>query len=879
MALERDTDGSRFFSLNYEKRCFSCATGYFGATECSGCPEGWARNVLGVCECDAGYEMRGGKVASGKVCILSSTIASTLTTLGVTSESDASLTSIKYGNHYSPELQSAWMGALGQLGIGLARGSRVSNVDLMLSVFNRTNSIVDAVDFMSDLYVQCGSNCLSGGNQTACSCLLNICSLALYDPSHSACIGYSAAASTGVAPVLDFDASMGSWPSFSPPTDSPITVLAASFNITGQLQGFSTLRDSDLIPCPQYISWKDLGAPVEVQCELNAENVHAAGSLTEMRFFELFVQLDSGMYPIPVKLESSDAPRVRRFWLNEGALSFSLGRYASSVTLTLNSTTPELSLFYMSFTAGNFSLPTVFRAEIYHSSGIGYARGVSAVLGVTSAFAGIAMIIAFFKSSTDNTPSPFMPNFWVRFRRLTHALLSWHFVFFFVISAYWVFGYACRHTAALPASLFDYEGSLTYAHTDGFMIYLFVVSFIAVLADIVKASRNYVLFLDWEIPAGPPLTTVGSSSFVVQSGNASVDRTRPSAWRKIGIAKAFSDKLVSTQFPSVLVWILVLAFLQGAGWELGCRSGQSTDGLLIPVLQFAVPALVWLFVLVVLTVADRVRAAFFGNPLCELFNACSLANISILILDSVSHGWYIHGRAPSGRGDWSIVELRKRIQEESANLLMRRGLFSEDARRCDLQSFELFFSTGFRDLFFPSVSEVLIANGESADNEGMSSARDRLERNMIQFIETASKQANVRRKSLLEFMGIGAAIGEQEPSMETHYMGAGSPHRGSLARIGSSLKSAGSVFIEDWSGVQWAEALLYGSKLLNFPVGDEWRVLAFEMLLFIVTFRFQNSSYVAACLAFLSGWAVRNFRLRYAKSALARSSGLDLKFL
>ena len=43
---------------------------------------------------------------------------------------------------------------------------------------------------------------------------------------------------------------------------------------------------------------------------------------------------------------------------------------------------------------------------------------------------------------------------------------------------------------------------------------------------------------------------------------------------------------------------------------------------------------------------------------------CSVSNISILIMDQHYHGYYIHGKAPWGRSDLMLSELKKQLDME-----------------------------------------------------------------------------------------------------------------------------------------------------------------------------------------------------------------------
>eukprot|EP00971_Amphidinium_carterae_P143537 2843756-Amphidinium_carterae.1 len=54
-----------------------------------------------------------------------------------------------------------------------------------------------------------------------------------------------------------------------------------------------------------------------------------------------------------------------------------------------------------------------------------------------------------------------------------------------------------------------------------------------------------------------------------------------------------------------------------------------------------------------------------GHDLIDFVDVCAVANVSVFILDEPFHGYYIHGKAPSSKGDWCHTELAKAIHDES----------------------------------------------------------------------------------------------------------------------------------------------------------------------------------------------------------------------
>ena len=84
---------------------------------------------------------------------------------------------------------------------------------------------------------------------------------------------------------------------------------------------------------------------------------------------------------------------------------------------------------------------------------------------------------------------------------------------------------------------------------------------------------------------------------------------------------------------------------------------------------------------------------------------CSVANISVLIMDQAFHGFYIHGEAPSGRSDLVMSDLKAKLDAEGEGSQRRRGLrnYNDLGRQAprllqgDVQTYEIFFPSTIRE--------------------------------------------------------------------------------------------------------------------------------------------------------------------------------------
>ena len=78
----------------------------------------------------------------------------------------------------------------------------------------------------------------------------------------------------------------------------------------------------------------------------------------------------------------------------------------------------------------------------------------------------------------------------------------------------------------------------------------------------------------------------------------------------------------------------------------------------------------------------------------EFVDLLTVANISILVFDHSLHGYYIHGKSPSGLADANFDEILKNLEAEIKGNSKGRGLDDRDAD--NLQSYEVYLSYQMR---------------------------------------------------------------------------------------------------------------------------------------------------------------------------------------
>ena len=118
------------------------------------------------------------------------------------------------------------------------------------------------------------------------------------------------------------------------------------------------------------------------------------------------------------------------------------------------------------------------------------------------------------------------------------------------------------------------------------------------------------------------------------------------------------------------------------------------------VLAFASNCLLWFLVG---TVQRLLRFLWFERYYMEpkgqrFVDLCTLAKISIVIMDERYHGYYLHCRSPYESADCGMEKLCDEMKKEASGSMMSRGLDSQGCSS-DCQTFEMFTSEAFQKQF------------------------------------------------------------------------------------------------------------------------------------------------------------------------------------
>ncbi len=135
---------------------------------------------------------------------------------------------------------------------------------------------------------------------------------------------------------------------------------------------------------------------------------------------------------------------------------------------------------------------------------------------------------------------------------------------------------------------------------------------------------------------------------------------------------------------------------------------STIDNEMVPVnyvLKFFLSAFIFLCIMAVQYLVEGLNSYFNSLKFQDFMDLCSVANISILIMDQYYHGYYIHGEAPWGRSDLVMSELKEKLDNEGKGQERGRGLHPDQQKPQSIlqdegiHTYEIFFPAQIREQY------------------------------------------------------------------------------------------------------------------------------------------------------------------------------------
>lgn len=267
------------------------------------------------------------------------------------------------------------------------------------------------------------------------------------------------------------------------------------------------------------------------------------------------------------------------------------------------------------------------------------------------------------------------------------ACHSWVLVFFpftILVSWYWFVFFKLQDTVAvmLPPMHNIYSTESDYNTFVMMLHLLFFCQLFHLVHLIYRQSNVDLFFIDWE-PA--------------RKENKSV-----SVWRTILVANEWNE-MQSIRRTDVGLTLFALGFFL-LGLKLENNATQQPDldnlqdGRLNILLRFANTSWFW-FVMTVgqLLWKYMVYERYITEPKEQIFiDMCTIAKVSVIVLDEPYHGYYLHCRSPHQYADGNMAELVSMLHKEEVGLTVDRTL---DGANSDAQCYEIFLTGDWRIRF------------------------------------------------------------------------------------------------------------------------------------------------------------------------------------
>ncbi|CAD8175227.1 unnamed protein product [Paramecium pentaurelia] len=287
---------------------------------------------------------------------------------------------------------------------------------------------------------------------------------------------------------------------------------------------------------------------------------------------------------------------------------------------------------------------------------------------------------------------------------LIDSWTDWMFYFLFFMTAYWFVFFKFQNTPFLL--MLDQNDSSNYLPFYGLFYTIFALRLIQTLVIIYAQSSINIYFIDWETteihrPIEKRRQEELEENEVLVTANKI--KSKVSVWRTLLVANEFNE-LSTVRTVSVEWTLIILGFvLIGLGFQK--RFIESPDLIETqpyvpenPILKYFLVQFVYLMIGLGQLILRKILNIWQPYPYENFVDLCTIANVSIFILDDNLHGYYIHGENPLGFSEGGIPHLQECLRNESKNKGKNRGLV-KDGYDSQLCTYELFVPPEFKHQF------------------------------------------------------------------------------------------------------------------------------------------------------------------------------------
>jgi len=279
------------------------------------------------------------------------------------------------------------------------------------------------------------------------------------------------------------------------------------------------------------------------------------------------------------------------------------------------------------------------------------------------------------------------------------------FFFTWCLTGYWYIFYKCQYRPyvflpALDASYWDNYRDFEIIWgiaCAAYGLYMFFRIYEQVNCD--------VFFIDWEHDKDILESVAGKTT----------NKPYKSPWRSIHIVNQYNllQRSRTISIPFCFLVFIMLYYSKNIHWDHYTQRTPNISWVEHSPEHYLLRHFLGTFVLFMAGVAQyvlrRIIQLWVPTPSTEFLDLCSVANVSVLILQESLRGYYIHGQSPLGKADTTLQELIKFLEEEGRGKIKGRGI--TDDKSDNLQTYEIYLSYTMRQIydglyFLPTLQEI-----------------------------------------------------------------------------------------------------------------------------------------------------------------------------
>ena len=311
------------------------------------------------------------------------------------------------------------------------------------------------------------------------------------------------------------------------------------------------------------------------------------------------------------------------------------------------------------------------------------------------------------------------------------------FFYSWALTGYWYIFYKLQYRPfvflpSLYASYWDYNYKFFFVWGLAANMYGFYIMY-----RIYNQVNCDVFFIDWEHEKDILENVMGKTT----------KKSYKSPWRTIHIANQYNllQKSRTISIPFCFCWLILLYYSKYFHWNRYAHQTPNISWVEKSPENIYLRHFVGSFILFIAGICQytfrRILVSYWvPTQKTEFLDLCSVANVSVLILQDSLRGYYVHGQSPLGVADTTLHQLIQFLEEEGKGKIKGRGL--TDEKGDDLQTYEMYLSYAMRKIydglyFLPTLQEI------DSGNQKDQIQNQAKYRNIFKYIPASLRSANI----------------------------------------------------------------------------------------------------------------------------------------